>query len=113
MLQRAEYVALEVRGERASHVVAFARRDGPHWVVAVATRLYVSLGAKPGAWPAGDVWGDTAIVWPEPLPEDGPAWLEDAISGRHFAPRGGMLPLADLLRDFPTAALSGTAPQAN
>ena len=104
MLQRAEYLPLEVRGERAQHVVAFARRSGPHWLVVVAARLYASLDLKPDELPVGAVWGDTVVVWPssEPAPA-----LEDAIAGRRHEVSGGELPLRELLCDFPTAALAG------
>ena len=64
MLGRAEYLPLEARGERARHVVAFARRDGAQWVIVVATRLFAWLGLRAGEAPVGAVWGDTAIELP-------------------------------------------------
>ena len=39
MLGHAAYVPLEVRGALERHAVAFARRDGRHWLVAVGMRL--------------------------------------------------------------------------
>lgn len=42
-----------------------------------------------------------------PGPSAAVAWLEDAINGRRHAVRGGMLPLAEVLREFPGAALHG------
>jgi (1->4)-alpha-D-glucan 1-alpha-D-glucosylmutase len=108
MLARAVYVPLEVRGVHAAHVVAFARRDGPRWLVVIGTRLSVALGQ--GEAPLGDVWGDTAVVWPDggaALPPH--AWLTDAITGRTLALQDGALSLAATLREFPVAALSGDA----
>jgi (1->4)-alpha-D-glucan 1-alpha-D-glucosylmutase len=108
MLRRAEYLPLEVRGERAAHGVAFARRRGGEWIVAVATRLVASMGLAVGEAPIGAVWGDTHIVWPA----DAAPSLTDAISGAHHVAADGALPLADLLREFPAAALFGASPAA-
>jgi len=110
MLRRAEYVPLEVRGERARHVVAFARRDGSRWLVVVGARLMASLGQPVGSAPIGAVWSDTSVVLPEtdawPAGATAP-WLEDAIGGGRHALQGGTLPLASVLREFPVAALFG------
>jgi len=109
MLQQAEYVPLTVRGSLAEHVIAFARRDGTSWLVVVATRLAATRQARAGVAPLGEDWGDTALVWPEP--EDaatlGLAWLEDHIAMRRHGLRDGTLPLAELLREWPVAALIG------
>ena len=105
-LARADYLPLEVRGVHAAHVVAFARRAGPRWVVVVGTRLSVALGQ--GVAPVGAAWGDTAIVWPPAGPAV-PHRLDDAISGRRIVVRGDALPLAEALREFPVAALFGDA----
>jgi (1->4)-alpha-D-glucan 1-alpha-D-glucosylmutase len=107
MLLQAEYLPLEVRGERAPHVVAYARRNGPQWLVVVAARLYASLGLQPDELPLGERWGDTEVVWP--AAEAAPAAMEDAIGGRRHAVTDGALRLRELLCDFPSAALAGTA----
>jgi (1->4)-alpha-D-glucan 1-alpha-D-glucosylmutase len=111
MLRRAEYVALEVRGERAGHVVAFARRSGDEWLVVVAARQFASLGLAIGDAPIGAVWGDAEIVWPvAPLPGSSvltQPWLEDCISGRRHRLEAGVPPVAALLREFPVSALYG------
>ena len=110
MLRRSQYVALEVRGERASHVVAFARHDGPRWLLVIGMRLSVAFGRPPGEVPAASDWGDTVIVWPQAVATGAPArapWLADAISGQKHAPHEGTLALADVLREFPVAALFG------
>ena len=104
MLRRADYVALEVRGTRAAHVVAFARRDRDAWLVAVAARLVASMGLAVGEAPLGETWGDTELVWPD---DAAPQRLDDAISGLRHAPANGALRVADLLREFPAAALFG------
>ena len=117
MLRRAEYLPLAVRGSAAQHVVAFARREGLQWLVAVAARLPATLQRSVGAAPVGECWGDTAIVWPEGeassklLPDT--AWLEDRITMRRHALRDGVLPLSELLREWPVAALYGVPPAAD
>lgn len=109
MLRRTDYVPLQVDGPRARHVIAFARRDGPRWLVVVAARLFASLGLDRADLPVGDTWTDTSIAWPEADVAPQGAWLTDAISGARHALTSGTLPLAAVLRDFPVAALSGTA----
>jgi (1->4)-alpha-D-glucan 1-alpha-D-glucosylmutase len=110
LLRDGAYLPLEVRGEKAAHVVAFARRDATQWAVAIAIRLPASLGLAVGEAPVGEIWGDTHIVWPDgaasanaPTP-----WLDDAITARRHRPHDGLLRIADVLRDFPAAALCST-----
>ncbi|WP_439520609.1 malto-oligosyltrehalose synthase [Hydrogenophaga sp.] len=106
MLREAAYVPLEVRGERRAHVIAFARRHGQAWVVVVGTRLSAAFGLPVGVAPVGDVWGDTEILWPQgAAPDTADRWLVDAVSGRRHGPLGATLPLAEVLREFPVAAL--------
>ncbi|MFZ2650190.1 MAG: malto-oligosyltrehalose synthase [Burkholderiaceae bacterium] len=109
LLRRADYLALEVRGERAANLIAFARSDGRQSIVVVAARLYASLGLEAGGAPVGAVWGDTHIVWPQGItaqPSSQAASLECAISGQRHAFAGTSVSAAQLLRDFPVAALS-------
>jgi (1->4)-alpha-D-glucan 1-alpha-D-glucosylmutase len=107
-LRGADYVPLEVRGTKAQHALAFARREGAQWVVVVGARLCASFGLRVGEAPIGDAWGDTVIVWPTDEAE--PPALHDAISGRQHVLQGGTLPLAALLRDFSVAALGNPKP---
>jgi (1->4)-alpha-D-glucan 1-alpha-D-glucosylmutase len=110
-LREAPYLPLEVRGEKAHHIVAFARHDHAAWVVTVAARLYASLGLVAGQLPVGDVWGDTHIVWPEAAGGTPAApSLEDAISKRRLRPEGGRMQVAALLHDFPVAVLGPPQP---
>jgi (1->4)-alpha-D-glucan 1-alpha-D-glucosylmutase len=106
MLRDAEYLPLAVQGERAAHAVAFARRQDGRWIVVVATRLYASLGLAVGEAPVGAVWGDTTLQ----LPADaaGLALTESLCGIEHTVTAQG-LPLAQLLRDFPVALLTGDA----
>ncbi|HYL51497.1 MAG TPA: malto-oligosyltrehalose synthase [Acidimicrobiia bacterium] len=78
--------------ETPDTVLAFARRLGSEWAVAVAPRLPTRI-TECGRWPVGDVWGDATIELPGDAP---PAW------------RAG-LRLADVLADLPAALV--VAPQ--
>ncbi|MDQ2778436.1 MAG: malto-oligosyltrehalose synthase, partial [Pseudomonadota bacterium] len=110
MLERAEYVPLEITGPRAEHVVAFARRDGATWLVSVATRLPAMLGLAVGEPPVGDVWLGTEIVWPgsDADPLSRPIEFIDAISGRNVDSSGRVLSLSEVLREFPVALLESS-----
>ncbi len=65
MFETADYIPLEVRGERAQNVVAFARHDGSRWVLVVGARLFTQLGLEVGELPIGAVWGDAVVVLPQ------------------------------------------------
>jgi len=104
-IARAEYLPLEVSGTHASHVVAFARRAGSRCVVVVGTRLSVAFGLAES--PIGEAWGDTAIAWPANGDAAPSQWI-DWISGQRVAATGA-LPLGEVLREFPVAALFGDA----
>jgi (1->4)-alpha-D-glucan 1-alpha-D-glucosylmutase len=104
MLRRAEYLPLEVRGEQAARVLAYARRDGEAWVVVVAGRHFAGLPGGPGQAPLGAVWGDTAVVWPDGVAAPP---LEDSLTGLRHTLADGLLPLSVLLTEFPQAALFG------
>jgi (1->4)-alpha-D-glucan 1-alpha-D-glucosylmutase len=59
------YTPLEVAGERANHVVAFARHDDSGTLLVVAPRLVVPLVTEERPFPVGsDVWAATRIVLP-------------------------------------------------
>ena len=79
-----EYSPLATAGEKAGHVVAYARGGQ---VVAVAPRLVLGLG---------DDWGNTALTLP-------PGEWSDVLDGeRRFE---GRVDLAELLGPFPVALL--------
>lgn len=64
-LREGSYEPLGVTGERAAHVVAFARAHGDETVIcAVAVRLGAALLGEAGPVPAPDWWDDTRIEAP-------------------------------------------------
>lgn len=101
------YVPLAVEGERAVHVVAFARQHADRLLVIIAGRLFAHLapaadGPAPGDPPIGAVWQDTTVTLPA-LPAGGV--LRDVITGRTLHAEEGALRLAIAFAHFPGAAL--------
>jgi (1->4)-alpha-D-glucan 1-alpha-D-glucosylmutase len=111
LFARGRYIPLQVRGERADHVVAFARRLQPDWAVVAVPRLCVRLaGMEDGAeprWPIGsEMWGNTEIQLTNDAP---PAW-RDAFSGRLLSVRRRgarrVLRVAEAFEELPVAMLA-------
>ncbi|SMF29987.1 maltooligosyl trehalose synthase [Azospirillum oryzae] len=87
-----EYLPLEATGDRADHVVAYARRSGEDTVLVAVPRLVGQLGESPD-------WGNTAI----PLPR-GTRW-RNRLTGAEV--EGGDAVMATtLFADLPVALLS-------
>jgi (1->4)-alpha-D-glucan 1-alpha-D-glucosylmutase len=90
-------------GLRADHVVAFARRHADAGAIAVAGRLFASLGLAPDALPLGEaVWGDTALDIGF-LPPD--TTVTNVLTGEALIVRDGRVPMALAFRQFPGALL--------
>ena len=97
-----DYRPLRVTGRHAEHVVAFARTHANEGIVAVAGRLFASLGVAAGQLPVGALWEDTALQLP--LAPQGAAW-HDALRGQAVAVPDVVMPLSRLFADFPAALL--------
>jgi (1->4)-alpha-D-glucan 1-alpha-D-glucosylmutase len=104
------YVALRAEGERAPHVIAFAREDrqntqaGPGARAAtLAGRFYAQLLESRLEVPAGEaVWGDTRVDsagWP-----DGTR-LRNELTGETLVVHGGCIELAAAFATLPVAVL--------
>jgi maltooligosyltrehalose synthase len=78
--------------------VAFARRAGDGWVIAIAPRLCVSL-VPAGTLPVGGVWRDTTLELPEGAPR---SWI-DALTGARVDSHERRLDLAVCLAALPMA----------
>ena len=101
--ERGDYTPLAANGSRAEHVVAFARRHEDIGIIAIAGRLWASLGVEARMPPLGaTVWGDTAIDV-HLLPVD----IEpvNVLTGERLAVRGGRIMVADAFANFPGALL--------
>ena len=97
-----DYRPLLPRGERARHVIAFARAHEVGTVATVAARLYAGLRIDPDQPPVGNIWADTVVDLPSP-PSAG-RW-RDVLTGRCFAAGAEPVPLAELLAVLPVALL--------
>jgi (1->4)-alpha-D-glucan 1-alpha-D-glucosylmutase len=98
------YEPVAVTGERARHVVAYARRFGDAGVVTVSGRLFASLGIESGVPPVGrDVWGDTMLELP--FLASGKQ-LVDELTGEVAESAAPGLALAATLSRLPFALLS-------
>lgn len=62
-----DYLPLHVKGERADHVVAFARQSGGKVSITVAPRLAATLMEPELKWPVSSVWKGSHIVLPAGL----------------------------------------------
>ncbi len=98
-----EYHPVTVTGPRADHVIAFARREGDAWAIAIAGRLFASLRLAPGALPVGKaVWKET-LVDLSFLPPD--VKVANVLTRESCLLENGRLPMADAFRIFPAALL--------
>jgi (1->4)-alpha-D-glucan 1-alpha-D-glucosylmutase len=99
------YLPLEVRGDEAERVCAFARLHGGSGLVVVAPRFFLGLTSA-GTLPLGGCWGDTAVILPSEL--QARAWT-DIFSGASRAGQGSedsdALRLGEVLTDFPVSGL--------
>jgi (1->4)-alpha-D-glucan 1-alpha-D-glucosylmutase len=98
------YVPLTANGSRSRQVLAFARLHGSHGFVAVAGRLFGSVGLRVGEVPLGAVtWGDTMLD-ARVVPQG--TLVTDVMSGTAFQSEQDPWPLARLFAHFPGAVLT-------
>jgi (1->4)-alpha-D-glucan 1-alpha-D-glucosylmutase len=99
------YTPLDLDGERANHVVAFARHDDSGTLLVVAPRLVVPLVTEERPLPVGpDVWAATQIVLP---PSTRAARYRHVITGEWCETTSdrSSLPIASALGTCPVAWL--------
>lgn len=105
LFYKGDYQSLTVRGERANHICAYARRHGNEALIAVAPRLTVKLlGAKGenGGLPLGhDIWRDTRIDLPKEL--RCVSWRN--VYTKEILASDNSLVVANTLVNFPVALL--------
>ncbi len=102
-----EYLPLEVRGDQAGRVIAFARLAGDIAAIVVAPiRAMPLLGDGGTLLIARQAWGETRIVIPEGL--RGKVWT-DVLTGAS-ATLENETSVADLLPNFPVALLTASPP---
>ncbi|MGJ7494177.1 malto-oligosyltrehalose synthase [Variovorax sp. RT4R15] len=103
------YTALQARGSKAQHVLAFMRQHEGQTLVVIAARLFATLESDPVAaaaarrLPLGNVpWGDTLLKVPGFA--DG-ARFGNVLTGETLVLTGGVLRLSAVMASFPGAAL--------
>ncbi len=101
-----DYLPLDVEGELAGHVVAFARRQRQtpgEAVVIVVPRLVQRLRRPDRPTPVGrDCWGATTIAIGDALPAD----IVNQFTGAGLRTENGRLAVGDVFEHFPVAALT-------
>lgn len=107
LLLDGDYLPLEVVGEHARHVFAFARRTGDKAMIVVAPRLPRTFRDATGSgFEVGAAWGDTAVVLPADFQEcEFCSIFTAAVIQSRRAEEGSSLALRDLLDGFPLALL--------
>ncbi len=103
---RGDYIALAAEGERARHVVAYARVADESRSITIVSRFLAALHAASRP-PVGAVWGDTRVRLPETLQ---PFRFRDVISGRTIETEVSStgeraIRLSDLFAHLPVAVL--------
>jgi (1->4)-alpha-D-glucan 1-alpha-D-glucosylmutase len=97
------YTALPVNGQRAAHVVAYARRHGNACAIAIAGRLFATLGIKENQLPfAEPIWQDTRVELP--FLDEG-CVLRNVLDDRMHRVEGGGVRMAELFHSVPGAVL--------
>jgi (1->4)-alpha-D-glucan 1-alpha-D-glucosylmutase len=107
------YEPLDAVGDRAEHVVAFARRSGSDSVLAVVPRLVTELTSETRLLPIGEEsWGETTLFLPAHLRamQYWNLFTGDKLQGRADGSRS-TIPLASVLTTCPVALLVSGAPQ--
>ena len=104
LFQPGEYVPLNVSGEQAKHVVAFARRHESRMVIVAVPRLSAQLlKNKPRLVGDKEIWSDTRVNIPFAASD-----LRNVFSGKMVTASegdGAGLMAESLFQDFPVALL--------
>jgi (1->4)-alpha-D-glucan 1-alpha-D-glucosylmutase len=104
------YEPLDVQGQHATRVIAFARRFHDATVIVAVPRLIAGMLPDSDAFPLGpEVWGDTRIMLPADMPG---ITVRNRLTGERVAPGAHephALACADLFSVFPVALLHGSA----
>ena len=103
-----EYIPLSGAGEKADHLVCFARRRRNSAVIVAVPRLCARLLSEPANLPVGaEVWKDTRVELPCNIHAE---VFRNAFTSRHVSIEKQsdtkFIPVATLLADFPIALLT-------
>jgi len=97
VVQKGDYVALEVSGDRKKNVVAFSRTANGQQMIVIVGRFFTELGQSTEL-PVGDAWKNTSVA------ASGEAKsFRDIFTGKTY--NQGTLALKDLFTDLPYVVL--------
>ena len=106
LFRHGAYVPLEVEGEHADRVLAFARRYEGDYLITVVPRIVSALlGDSQQPLVPAQRWGDTRVRLPSPM-HDGE--LTCALSSSSINPVEGCIAVAEVLATFPVNLLCST-----
>ncbi len=106
LFQEGIYLPLNATGEKAQHIVAFARQLGKQFVITVAPRLVAGLCNKAKVLPLAEkIWGDTVLRLNDKIPASG---FRNVLTGETMAGSKKDLRLSEILANFPVAILDGS-----
>jgi (1->4)-alpha-D-glucan 1-alpha-D-glucosylmutase len=101
LFQLGEYLPFEIAGERAKHLVAFARRHGTQTLIVVAPRLCAQLlRGEPRMPCGGEIWQDVQIKIQGHVMR-----FRNLFTAEMFGAEPGELFAKDLFHNFPVAML--------
>jgi (1->4)-alpha-D-glucan 1-alpha-D-glucosylmutase len=113
LFQAGDYVPLSVNGEKADHLVVFARRHKNSAVLVVVPRLGARLLSEPANLPIGsEVWKDTRVELPCNIQAEtfrNAFTSEDVLVEKRGDTK--FFPAATLLANFPVALLTSAHPR--
>lgn len=106
LFSEGRYLPLNVEGEHADQLIAFARELDGTWLIVVAARLASGLLAdsQTPQIPA-ERWGDTRVRLPDALSGHG---LERLFDGMTVTPTQAVLSATEVLQQLPVAVLQVT-----
>jgi (1->4)-alpha-D-glucan 1-alpha-D-glucosylmutase len=111
LFEQGEYLPLEVQGNRAENVCAFARRLGNDSVIVAVPRLLTRVISDPaGPFSGGEVWDGSSLL--VPYEKEGAAY-RDILTGEMINVQkqneASILPLSGIFAHLPVALLERTA----
>jgi len=101
LFMRGEYVPLAVTGERANHVIAFARVHEDKRVIIMCGRFFMSLPKAPPLPVDPNVWRGTFVE----SGEQSSRAMTDLITGQTISLAGGRVTLEEAFAQMPIAML--------
>jgi (1->4)-alpha-D-glucan 1-alpha-D-glucosylmutase len=105
LFREGEFLPLEVVGERAEHVVSFARRHGDEQAIVVIPRWVVDASSQTEPLGHSDFWGETTLRLPRATPRTWSNVFTASTAEAQASDGESFFALADLFKAFPIALL--------